>query len=148
MKEQRTAVHFDGTRQQAAEIVDVPVKERWCETRAKMRLGRRCNLRRIMNVRPALRGQQGGRDFVFTELPHGQRGESLVCSVDTRKTAGLNRGKHGKNCVGKVCWLKLQREHQKRLEIEGEHLHSAHHASCPNLKTSKDDKDSLKSKTL
>lgn len=28
MKEQRIAIHFDGTGQQSTEIVDVPVKER------------------------------------------------------------------------------------------------------------------------
>lgn len=29
MEKQRAAVHFDGAGQQAAEVVDVPVQERW-----------------------------------------------------------------------------------------------------------------------
>lgn len=44
-------------------------------------------IRRRVSVGPVLRGLQGGGDFVFTELSHCQRGESLVRSVDT--TRGL-----------------------------------------------------------
>lgn len=40
-------------------------------------------------VRPVLRRLERRGDFVLTELPHGQRGESLVSAVDTDRSSWM-----------------------------------------------------------